>query len=89
MIEIPNIRSAEKRMRQNTKRWRLNNARRVALKGVVRQIRAHLASQDKESAKALLPDLAQVADKAARHHTIHKNKASRIKARWTKKVESL
>ncbi len=89
VIEIPNIRSAEKRMRQNNKRWRLNNARRLALKGVIRQIRVHVASQDKEAARALLPNLAQAADKAARHNTIHKNKASRIKARWTKKVESL
>ena len=89
VIEIPNIRSAEKRLRQNDKRWRLNHARKIALKGVVRQIRLHLASKDKESARSLLPELAQAADKAARHHTIHKNKASRIKSRWTKKVESL
>ncbi|HHR85505.1 MAG TPA: 30S ribosomal protein S20 [Candidatus Acetothermia bacterium] len=89
VIEIPNIRSAEKRMRQNEKRWRLNRTRKIALKSVIRQIRLHLASQDKESARSLLPELAQAADKAARHHTIHKNKASRIKSRWTKKVESL
>lgn len=89
MIEIPNIRSAEKRMRQNDKRRRLNNARRAAIKNVIKQIRVHLASKDREAAKAKLPDLAQAADKAARHHTIHKNKANRIKARWTKKVESL
>jgi small subunit ribosomal protein S20 len=89
VIQIPNIRSAEKRLRQNDKRWRLNRSRRMALKSVMRQIRLHLSSQDKESARSLLPELAQAADKAARHHAIHKNKASRIKSRWTKKVESL
>lgn len=76
-------------MRQNEKRWRLNRTRKVALKSVVRQLKAHLAAQDKETARSLLPELAKAADKAARHHTIHKNKASRIKSRWTKKVESL
>ena len=76
-------------MRQNEKRRKLNNARKGALKGVIKQIRLHIASQDKEAALSLLPKLAQAADKAARHHSIHKNKASRIKSRWTKKVESL
>jgi len=76
-------------MRQNEKRWRLNRTRKVALKSVIKQIKAHLTAQDKESARSLLPELSQAADKAARHHTIHKNKASRIKSRWTKKVESL
>lgn len=89
VIEIPNIRSAEKRMRQNAKRRRFNNTRRTALRNVVREIRVHLASRDKESARALLPSLAKAADKAARHHAIHKNRAGRIKARWAKKVESL
>ncbi|MEA1871593.1 MAG: 30S ribosomal protein S20 [Candidatus Bipolaricaulota bacterium] len=88
-MEIPNISSAKKRLRQNEKRRGLNRTRRAAIKQVVKQIRLHVASQDKKAARSLLPQLSKVADKAAKHNTIHKNRASRIKARWTKKVEAL
>jgi len=37
----------------------------------------------------LLPQLAKAADKASKRNTIHKNRASRIKARWVKKVQAL
>jgi small subunit ribosomal protein S20 len=88
-MEIPNIRSAKKRLRQSEKRRGLNRARKAALKRVIKQIRLHIASQEKEAARSLLPQLSKAADKAAKHNTIHKKKASRIKSRWTKKVESL
>lgn len=89
MIEIPNIRSAKKRLRQSKKRRGLNRARKTALKQVVKQIRQHLASGEKEAARSLLPQLAKAADKAAKRHAIHKNRASRIKSQWMKKVHSL
>ena len=88
-MAIPNIRSAKKRLRQSEKRHGLNRARKAALKRIIKQIRVHIASGDKEAALALLPQFAKAADKAARRHAIHKNKASRIKSRWTKKVHSL
>ncbi len=59
------------------------------MKRVIKQVRTHIASGDKEAALALLPEFAKAADKAAQHHAIHKNKASRIKSRWMKKVHSL
>jgi len=86
VIKIPNIRSAEKRLRQSKKRRGLNRAKKTALKHVIKQIKTHLAAGDREAARALLPELAKVTDKAAKHHTIHKNKANRIKSRWTRKV---
>jgi len=89
VIKIPNIRSAEKRLRQSDKRRRLNRSRKAAIKQVTKEIRLHLASHDKQAALSLLPKLNQAADKAAAHQTLHKNKASRIKARWMKKIESL
>lgn len=61
----------------------------MAIKQVIKQIRLHIDSQDKEAARSLLPQLNKATDKAAKHNTIHKNKAGRIKSRWTKKVESL
>ena len=88
MIQIPKIRSAKKQLRQSVKRRGLNRARKAAVKRVAKDIRVNLATGDKEAASALLPQLAKAADKAAQRHSIHKNKASRIKSRWMKKVQS-
>lgn len=52
----------------------------------MRQIRKHLSAGQREEAKALLPQLAKVADKAAARGTIHKNKAARLKSRFMKLV---
>lgn len=89
MITIPNIASASKRLRQSEKRRGLNRARKAALKRVVKQIRLHMESGEKEAAAALLPQLAKAADKAAKKNTLHKNKAARIKSRWSRKVQAL
>ena len=89
VVEIPNIRSAKKRLRQSEKRRGLNRAKKAALRRVVKQIRGYIVSGEKEEARALLPRLAKAADKAAKRNAIHKNKASRIKSRWMKKVQSL
>ena len=59
------------------------------MKRIIKQIRTHIASGDKQAALALFPQFAKAADKAAQHHAIHKNKASRIKSRWMKKLGSL
>jgi len=63
--------------------------RKAEIKRVVKQIRQSIEARDKGAAVALLPQLAKAADKAAQRHAIHQNRAARIKARWTKKVEGL
>ena len=88
MSTIPNIASASKRLRQSQKRRGLNRAKKAAIKRVERQIRLHLEAGEKEAARALLPELAKAADKAAKRNTIHANKAARIKSRWTKRVQT-
>ncbi len=88
MSTIPNIASARKRLRQSQKRRGLNRAKKAAIKRVEKQIRFHLDAGDKEAARALLPELAQATDKAAKRNTIHANKAARIKSRWTKRVQA-
>jgi small subunit ribosomal protein S20 len=88
VIQIPKIRSARKQLRQSVKHRSANRARKAAVKRVTREIRVHLAAKEKEQASSLVPQLAKTADKAAQRHAIHKNKASRIKSRWMKKVRS-
>lgn len=88
VIPIPQIASAKKRLRQNGKRRGLNRSKKAEIRRVLKQIRLNLEANDKQSATALLPELAKAVDKAAKRNTIHANKAARIKSRWTQKIQA-
>ncbi len=88
VIPIPNIASAQKRLRQSVKRRGLNRAKKAEIRKVVKQIRLLLDAKDPQGAVALLPDLAKAVDKAAKRNTIHPNKAARIKSRWTQRIQA-
>jgi small subunit ribosomal protein S20 len=89
VIEIPNIASAAKRLRQSEKRRGLNRSKKAEIKRIIKEIRRSIEAGDKSEAVALLPRLAKAADKAAQRNAIHRNRAARIKSRWTKKVQGL
>ena len=89
MIEIPNIASAAKRLRQSEKRRGMNRSKKAEIKRIIKEIRRAIEAGNKSEAVALLPRLAKAADKAAQRHAIHRNRAARIKSRWTKKVQGL
>jgi len=89
VVAIPNTASAKKRLRQSLRRRGLNRTKKTALKRVVKEIRRSLDTGDQNAARALIPQLAKAADKAAKGNAIHRNKAARIKSRWTKKVQGL
>ena len=66
VIPIPNIASARKRLRQNVKRRGLNRSKKAEIRRVLKEIRLLLEANDKQSATALLPELAKAVDKAAK-----------------------
>ncbi len=86
---MPHTDSAAKRLRQSDKRRRRN---RVVAK-IIREKRRTLATDLKagdvaktaESAKVVVQALDRAADKGY----IHKNKASRLKSRLSKKIKAL
>jgi len=43
----------------------------------------------KEEAEELMPELASVADQAASKGPLHKNKASRIKSKYMKRINNI
>lgn len=86
VFPIPNKASAIKRVRQNDKRRLRNLRRKKQIRELAKQLKDHLTAGQREQAKSLLPELMKAVDKAAQNHTIHPNKAARIKARFAKKV---
>ncbi len=64
-----------------------NLRRKQAIKRVIKELRRAIEAGDKEKAEGLVPQLMSVVDKAAKHRTIHPNKAARLKAKWMKRLQ--
>lgn len=75
---MPIIKSAKKKLRQDIKRTKRNKQYEVAYKRIIDKVKKHKKG---EKTDQLLKKAYKAIDKAAKHHIIHKNKASRLKAR--------
>ena len=77
---MPNVKSAEKRMRTNEIRATRNRAFRSKLRTALKRVRT--AGSQADGAEALR-DASSLLDRAARKRIIHPNKAARAKSRLT------
>ena len=83
---MANHKSAEKRIRQNSKRRLANRYYSKTTRNLIRDLRA----TDKQAeAKAALPKVIALLDKLAKRGNIHKNKAANLKSKLTKRVSGL
>lgn len=75
------------------KRIRSNNAKRLRNKYVHKStrnaVRILKSTTDKKEAAELLPKISSMLDKLAKRNVIHKKKASNLKSKLTKRVNSL
>jgi len=78
--------SAQKALRQQRKREKLNNIYRKKMKDLIKKIRVLIGEKKTEGAKKLLPEIYKVLDKSAKANVIKKNTASRKKSRITKAI---
>ena len=86
---MANHKSAEKRVRQNTKRNEINRSNRSKLRTQIKKLRSALATSDKTESTELLNPTVSLIDKAVNKGLIHKNTAARYKSRLTKHVSEL
>lgn len=75
--------SAKKAFRQSLKRKALNDWRRSLIKRAIRNFKKAIQSKNKEEAEKWLVQIYKQVDKAAKRF-LHKNRASRIKSRYSK-----
>jgi small subunit ribosomal protein S20 len=80
---MPNHKSAEKRMRQNERRRKINKGNRTRVRGTIKTLRTALDAGDKAKAKELLSQTVSTIDKAVQKGVLHKNAAARYKSRLT------
>ncbi len=78
---MPNIASAKKRTRQNEKRRLKNQAEKSAIRTQEKKLRALVAANKPDEAQQAQVQLSSLVDKAAKRNLVHKNAASRKKAR--------
>jgi small subunit ribosomal protein S20 len=80
---MPNHKSAEKRMRQNEARRKINRGNRSRVRTSIKNLRGAIGSGDAQQIKELLPGTISTIDKAVQNGALHKNAAARYKSRLT------
>lgn len=81
--------SAKKRVRQNAKKRTINRARKGMIRTEIKKLEKVIKDGNHEQAAKQLHMLQKKLDKVASTSTMHKNTASRLKSRLTKKVNAL
>jgi small subunit ribosomal protein S20 len=88
-LDLPNIKSAERRMRVEAKANLRNRMVKSELKTVAKKFKAAVDAGDKDAALALYKEYTGALDKAALKGTLHPNNVSRKKAQISKAVAGI
>ncbi len=83
---MANHKATKKDVRQSTKRRERNRYYGKTTRNAIRDLKA---LEDKAAAGERVPEVISMIDKLAKRGIIHKNKASNLKSKLTKKVNAL
>lgn len=86
---MPNLAQAKKALRKAKKAFVRNEAIREGVRKLKKAARVAVDAKDKVKASTVARTLQVALDKAAKSGVIHKNKASRLKSRLAKKLNTL
>lgn len=86
---MPNIKSAEKRVRVTATKKLQNQIVRSRMNTALKKFNAAITDGNTELAVSLLPETAAMVDKAAVEHIIHKNAANHKKAQLARSLYQL
>lgn len=86
---MANHKSAEKRVRQTTKRNEINSRNRSRLRTQIKKLRAAIEEGDQQTAQTLLPETVSLIDKSVQKGILHSNAAARYKSRLTMTVSGM
>ena len=83
---MANHKSSIKRIRSNDAKRLRNRYQAKTMRNAIKELRS---DESKKTASEKLPKVIAMVDKLAKKNVIHKNKASNLKSKLTKKVNSL
>jgi len=86
---VPQLTQAKKALRSDSRRRKINDRWRRQLRNALKEVRVSLTGTDIKAAQTAVDKAESTLDRAARHHIIHPNKASRKKSRLRKAVARL
>ena len=86
---MPNIKSAEKRVKIIEKKTAENKAIKSRISTFAKKFKAAVAEKNVENAEKLFNEVVSLMDKAACDNVIHKNSANRKKAHYCKMLDDL
>lgn len=86
---MPNIKSAEKRVRIIEKKTLENKAVKTKVRTFIKKFKACIENKEIENAEKAYIEVVSVMDKAVSDGVIHKNSANRKKARFAKLLDEL
>jgi len=86
---VPNIKSAEKRVKIIEKKTAENRAVKSRISTFAKKFKLAVANKEVENAEKLLCEVVSLLDKAAADNVIHKNSADRKKAHYSKMLDTL
>jgi len=86
---MPHTHSAKKHLKQSIVQREKNRATKRSIRTEYKKVIDAVAAGDAEKAEAELRTVAKKVDKAAAKKIIHRNAASRVKARLSAKVKKL
>ncbi|MFO7917304.1 MAG: 30S ribosomal protein S20 [Anaerolineae bacterium] len=86
---MPNLKSSEKRMRQNQKRRAHNRAIRSRLRTVVKKANSLIEEGEQEAAEEAVRDAVSELDRAVKKGILHRNNADRRKSRLMKRLNAV
>lgn len=85
--EVPNIKSAIKRVKVNQTKNEENRAIKSRIATYIKKFKVALSNNEIESAENLLKEVVSYLDSAASNNVIHKNNASRKQAHLSKLLD--
>ncbi len=86
---MPNIKSAEKRVKIIEKKTAQNKAVKSKISTYIKKFKAAIDNKDVQVAEIAFSDIVSLLDKAASDNVIHKNNADRRKAHYAKLLDDL
>lgn len=84
---MPNIKSAKKRVDVAKRNNERNKAAKTKIATYIKKYKTAIKESKLDEAKSLYTEVVSLVDSAAQKNVLHKNKASRMKARLAKKLE--
>jgi len=86
---MPTTRAAKKALKQTVKKTERNLIVKTRVDFLMRKLKKAMADKNMEEGEKIYHDLQKAIDKAAKRNIYHPGKASRIKARLRKKINTL